>query len=79
MKESKFYQEVVEEGRLEARRADIIDVLTERFGARAAAQFRGALNDIEDENQLSHLVRRAAGSPRLADFRQSLTLIAPEG
>lgn len=67
MKESKFYQEIMEEGRLETKRADIIEG---HFGSEVGAEFRKVLEDISDFRQLSELLRLAIRSRRPAAFRR---------
>ena len=72
MKESKFYQEIMEEGALAKARADVIHALALRFGSENAAEFRELLEDIVDEHQLTELHGRAILCQDLEDFRQSL-------
>jgi hypothetical protein len=83
MKESRAYQEIMEEGReegreqgraegvLQTKRADISEAIEVRFGAEAAAEFQETLNSLEDLQQLSHLYRLAIRSRRLADLRRA--------
>src|SRR5438132_1063279 len=71
MKESKFYQEVMAEGALERARADVLDAIEVRFGAKAAAEFKEALPGITDLKQLSQLLRLAIQSRRLAEFQRA--------
>jgi hypothetical protein len=80
MRESKFYQEILEEGRVEGRtegelrraQADVREVIEERFGAEAAAEFGEALGAIRDPDTLSRLHRQAIRCRRLADLRRAL-------
>jgi predicted transposase YdaD len=72
MKESKLYQEIQEEARVEARRAAVRDVLEVRFGEEAAAQFQAPLQAIADEKMLSELLRLATRCRRLSEFRKAL-------
>lgn len=76
MKESKAYQEIMAEGRaegaLQAKRADVAEVIEIRFGAEAAAEFQEILRGIEDLEQLSQLHRLAIQSPRLAQLRRAV-------
>jgi hypothetical protein len=72
MRESKFYQEVLEEGKLEAKRADILEALEVRLGAEGAAEFAAAVNAIEDWTKLSRLFRLAVACSRTGEFRAAL-------
>lgn len=72
MKESPLYQEIMEEGAVNARRADIRTVLEERFGAEAAAQFAEAVGAIDDIEELARLLRVAAGCRHVSEFRRGL-------
>ncbi len=71
MRESKFYQEIVEEGILEGKRQSITQVLKRRLGPDAAAEFREALENIVDEQQLSELLDAALQCQRITEFRRS--------
>jgi predicted transposase YdaD len=79
MKESKAYQEIMEEGReegraegiLQTKRADISEAIEIRFGAEAAAEFQDILSNLDDLQQLSHLHRLAIRSRRLAELRRA--------
>lgn len=72
MKESKFYQELVEEGRLQTQRETILDLLAIHFGADKAAAFKEQLEAITDSVRLRHLFHRAAQCSRLKEFRDAL-------
>jgi hypothetical protein len=76
MRESKFYQEIIEEGRLEGRleekRADIGEVLEARFGTEAAEEFRDVIGNVTELPRLSKLLRLASRCDRLVDFRRAL-------
>lgn len=71
MKESRFYQEVMEEGRLEAQRAAIREVLQVRFGVDPGAEIEQALRAILD-SELSELHRLAVRCRSLAQFRRTM-------
>jgi hypothetical protein len=75
MKESKAYQEIMDEGRaegvLQTKRVDISEAIEVRFGAEAAAEFQEILAGLEDLQQLSHLHRLAVRSRRLAELRRA--------
>jgi hypothetical protein len=77
MKESKFYQEILEEGRQEgqnrARRADILETLQIRFGPEAVSEFSEALGLLQDPGQLTRLFRQAVQSRTLNSFRKALS------
>jgi hypothetical protein len=72
MKESKFYQEILQEGHVEAQREDVLEVLRTRFGARAVADYSTLLAHITDIDRLRDLLRLAAGCKRLDDFHRRL-------
>jgi hypothetical protein len=81
MKESKFYQEILEEGAAEGdrkrARADILEVLEVRFRPERAAEFREVLQGITDRELLSELHRLAVRCRRLAEFRRALLSASP--
>jgi hypothetical protein len=77
MKESSLYQEILDEGRLEARQADVLDNLEARFGSRAAAQFAEAVHGITELDRLKHLLRVAATCTTTEQFGEELA--APPG
>ncbi len=72
MRESKFYQEVLEEGKLEEKRAAILEALEIRLGAEGAAEFTAAVNAIEDKAKLSRLFRLAVTCSQAGEFRDAL-------
>jgi hypothetical protein len=80
MRESKFFEEVLAEGRVEGKveqaRASVLDALDVKFGAEAAAEFREALRGVTDLDQLSELLRLAIKSKRPAEFRRRLAAAA---
>lgn len=73
MKESPFYQQLVAEGRVEARREDVLQALQLRFGDKAVTEFTPGLQRINDADALSRLLRLAIQSRRLTDFRRQFT------
>jgi hypothetical protein len=77
MKESPAYREIMDEGRVEERRADILISLEERFGAEAAEQVRADLQTIEDRTRLERLMRLSVRCPDLAAFREALQAEMP--
>jgi hypothetical protein len=76
MKESRFFEEALEEGRREGalitRRAYIQQVLEIRFGKKAAAALRDAVGKITDMDRLSKLYVTAIRCRRIAEFRRVL-------
>ena len=72
MKESLLYQEIMEEGRVEARQADVLAVLAERFGKRAANTFRQAVQTVHAAVDLSDLLHSAIRSRTPGVFRRLL-------
>jgi hypothetical protein len=78
MKESKFYEEVMAEGRIEKGREVIVDALHVRFGPDASAEFRDVLAAVEDEQVLSELLRLAITARRFVQFRrQAESILTP--
>jgi hypothetical protein len=70
MKESKFYEEVKQEGRLETLRGAVCEVLEVRFGAPSAAEFESLLLNVADVERLSRLHRLAVRCASLTEFRR---------
>ena len=70
MRESQFFEEVMGEGRIEQAREYVHEAIALRFGAEAAAEFRDALRNIADREQLSQLHRLAIKGRRLAELRR---------
>lgn len=70
MKESPMYEEIMLEGRIETRRADILEAVQLRFGAKAAAEFEKGLRGVNDLETLSRLHRLAIQSRRVTEFRR---------
>jgi hypothetical protein len=69
MKESKVYDQIMEEGRVESRREDILAALEIRFGLPAAKEFTSALDTITDNARLARLHRLALRSSSVEEFR----------
>jgi hypothetical protein len=72
MRESPFFQHILDDGRKEARRGDILTVLEERFGVESANQVKDVVNGIEELTQLNDLLRLAARYREFAEFRAAL-------
>jgi hypothetical protein len=70
MRESKFFDEVIAEGRVEASREAVLAVLKARFGPESVAAVRDLLADVTDDALLLELVERAAACRRFSQFRQ---------
>jgi predicted transposase YdaD len=71
MKESPTFMEIFEEGALQSRRDDIVDVLTARFGE-APSEVADALAEIGDSEELRRLLYLAARCDSVADFRAQM-------
>ena len=70
MKESPMYAEIMMEGEIKARQADILEAIQLRFGPKAAAEFEPRLRPVNDLDALSRLHRLAIQSRRLTEFRR---------
>ncbi len=77
MKESPAYQEIMDEGSVLTRRADILANLEARFGREAAEQVRADVQTIEDLTRLGRLHRLAVLCPDLDAFRDALRAEMP--
>jgi hypothetical protein len=71
MRESRFLEEVMQEGRLEGQRKAILEALEIRFGPEAAAPFKSPLDALRDSDQLTQLLRLAIRCPRIKQFRDA--------
>lgn len=76
MDESLFYKEVFEEGAEEGafrtRRADVVRILTKRFGKKATSGLQKSLEAIRDPKRLDHLLDLAIDCGEAAEFRAEL-------
>jgi hypothetical protein len=72
MKESPAYQEIMDEGRVEQGRADILASLKVRFGQEAAEQVRTDVQAVEDLNGLIRLHDLSVGCLDLDALREGL-------
>ena len=72
MSDSPFYQLILAEGALQARRTDVLAALAARFGKKRTAEFREVLNTITDEARLSKLHLAAVKCRSLTGFRRAL-------
>ncbi len=76
MKESKFFEDVIAMGRAEGElmraRSAVLEALDVKFGTKAAAEFREAVQEIGDLDQLSDLLRLAIKSRGVSGFRRGL-------
>jgi hypothetical protein len=71
MRDSPFYQQLVEEGRVSEGRAAVLDALEVRFGTATAKEFEEPLNKIENLDQLRELRKLAMQSRSLSRFRRA--------
>ena len=69
MKESKVYQEIKEEGRLEAQRAFLLEDVEARFGPDAVNEFTPLINALNDSGRLERLHRLALRCSGVSEFR----------
>jgi hypothetical protein len=72
MRESSFLQELADETRLEMAREDVLDVLRARFGETAAEEFQQTVTAITHLDQLKALLKLAAKSRRISQFRRGM-------
>ena len=61
-----------DEGRVETRQTDVLDILEARFGAAAAAQFAEAIHGISELDRLKRLHRLAVTCDTIDSFSQEL-------
>jgi hypothetical protein len=73
MRESPFYQQLVEEGEQVGVRKSILQVLTIRFGAEVAKEHEDAIHRLENLEQLAELLKVATKSRRASQFRRAMT------
>ena len=73
MRESKIYEEIKDEGRLEGRsdamRASVLEALEIKFGTDARTEFASLVEDVRDSNRLAALHRLALRAMDLGEFR----------
>ena len=74
MRESPFYQEIMEEGAQNARREAVLEALKLRFGAKAAKEFEEAVNRLEHAEQLKELLKIAIKCKSVSQFRRALPM-----
>jgi thermostable 8-oxoguanine DNA glycosylase len=72
MKESPLYQELVQEGRVEARRDDVLKTVKVRFGKLSAEGVIDNLKLIDDINDLTELFDKALQCRSIASFQKML-------
>jgi predicted transposase YdaD len=73
MKESPFYQEIMQEGEVKRAREDILAVVRLRFGDEAVAECQDLINAIDNLERLNELHQQAVVSRRFSQFRRCLT------
>jgi len=69
MRESKIYEEIKDEGRLEVRRADVLEAVEIKFGAEARSEFAPLLEAVRDSDRLAALHRLVLRARDLSEFR----------
>jgi hypothetical protein len=74
---SPFYQEIMNEGRVEASRAHTLAILEYRFGSDVAAQVTGVVKAMEDAGELDRLFHVAMYCTDIEEFRQALEPTGP--
>ncbi len=72
MRDSPFYQELVEEGEQLQARKDVLQVLKLRFGDEAARELEEAVNRLGNLEQLQELHKIAIQSRRISQVRKAL-------
>jgi hypothetical protein len=72
MKESPFLREVMNEGRIEVKRADILKVLQRRFGAEVTRALTPRLDDCTNLDQLNQFFDLALDCASVEEFRSAL-------
>jgi hypothetical protein len=72
MKDSPFLREIMNEGRIEAMRADILRILARRFGEEAAPPLTPLLAECTDLDRLGELFDLALDCHAIAEFRSAL-------
>ena len=78
LRASPFYQQILNEGRVEAGRAHTLALLEARFGSDAAAQVAGAVKGVEDAGELDRLFNLALHCTGIEEVRQALQPAAPQ-
>lgn len=71
LKQTRYFQDVMEEGSLKTAREDILYVLEIRFANRPSDYIQ-KLNKIEEPSVLKALLNRAVTAQNIAEFQQSL-------
>jgi hypothetical protein len=72
MQESKFYQEIKEEGALEGKREAMLVFIEGRFGPRARKAVAAAVDAVTDPEEVDRLLRLAGHCETLEEFRAGL-------
>ncbi len=75
MRESPFYQQIVQEGVVLKARADILAVLEERLGPEAATRVADTVNALTDVPLMDRLLRLTARCSSVEEFRRALPLV----
>jgi phosphate uptake regulator len=72
MKESKFYQDILDEGGANAFRIAVLEVLATRFGKASLNALKDSLQAVSDADDFPELLRGAARCRTIAGFRKLL-------
>jgi hypothetical protein len=72
MRESPLYEEIKDEGRLETRQTDVLEVLKARFGRETANRFAAAVHRVAKFDKLGRLLRRASNCATADEFQKGL-------
>jgi hypothetical protein len=72
MNESPFYQHIMDDGRKETKRTDILMALKARFGEETAEQVKDAVNVMEDLTRLDELFNLSLYCRGFEEFRAAL-------
>jgi predicted transposase YdaD len=68
MKESKAYQEILDEGETIGRRNSLLEVVESRFGKRQTASLKTALKSVDDANRLRALIKLASRCEKIDEL-----------
>ncbi len=77
LKQTRYFQDVMEEASLKTAREDVLSVLEARF-ANKPSDYIQKLNKVDDLSVLKGLLMRAATVQNIAEFQQSLQEVTVE-
>jgi hypothetical protein len=72
MRESPLYQEIMLEGEQAEARRSVLQVLEDRFGSKAAMEFKETVNQIDDLEELREILHLATKCGRITQFRRTV-------